>query len=177
MADNVETTSTELVREAEEITTTVRVLYRTLCRTFDPEIARSGLTVPQVNALEALTREDGLSLKELSGRMALSHSTVSGIVDRLERRGLLGRRPDERDRRYSRIFLSERVREYVREEVPSRTLGPIIKALERASAEERAQALAGIRTLRRLSESVGSGGGEDQETEAVTAGGEMEDRR
>ena len=177
MADNVETTSTELVREAEEITTTVRVLYRTLCRSFDPEIARSGLTVPQVNALEALTREDGLSLKELSGRMALSHSTVSGIVDRLERRGLLGRRPDERDRRYSRIFLSERVREYVREEVPSRTLGPIIKALERASAEERAQALAGIRTLRRLSESVGSGGGEDQVTEAVTAGREMEDRR
>ncbi len=178
MADDVERASAELIREAEEITTTVRVLYRLLCRSFDPEIARSGLTVPQVNALEALTREDGLSLKELSGRMALSHSTVSGIVDRLERRGLVGRRTDERDRRYSRIFLSQKVKEYVREEVPSRTLGPVIKALERASAEERAQALAGIRTLRHLSEEVVSdGGGEDQDAEAVATGMQMEDQR
>jgi len=176
--DDVQKGSAELISAAEEITTTVRVLYRTLCHSFDPEIAASGLTVPQINALEALTREDGLSLKELSGRMALSHSTVSDIVDRLERRGLVGRRPDERDRRYSRIFLSENVKEYVRDVVPSRTLGPIIKALERASTEERAQALAGIRTLRRLSESVVSdGGGEDQEAEAITADGEMEDRR
>ena len=177
MADDAETTSAELVQEAEEITTGVRVLYRTLCRSFDPEIARSGLTVPQINALEALTREDGLSLKELSRRMALSHSTVSGIVDRLERRGLVGRRPDERDRRYSRIFLSERVKEYVREEVPSRTLGPIIKALERASDKERAQVLAGIRTLRRLSEAVVSVGGEDEDEQATRAGGRMEDQR
>ena len=35
---------------------------------------------------------DGLSVKELSRRMGLSHSTVSGIVDRLERRGLVARR-------------------------------------------------------------------------------------
>jgi DNA-binding MarR family transcriptional regulator len=177
MVEDAETANTELMREAEEVMSTVRVLYRLLCRSFDPEIARSGLTVPQVNALEVLTREDGLSLKELSGRMALSHSTVSGIVDRLERRGLVGRRPDERDRRYSRIFLSEKVKEYVRDMVPSRTLGPILKALALASAEERAQALAGIRTLRRLSEAVVSEGGEDQNVETVTGDQEMEDLR
>ncbi len=167
MANDIEAANTELIRGAEEVTTTVRALYRLVCRSFDPEIARSGLTIPQINALEELTREDGLSLKELSGRMGLSHSTVSGIVDRLERKGLVGRRPDSKDRRYSRIFLSEEVKEYVREEVPSRTLGPILKALKLASAEERTQILAGIRTLRRLLEAVVSGGGEDQDAEAV----------
>lgn len=177
MADDVERASAELIREAEEITTTVRVLYRLLCRSFDPEIARSGLTVPQVNALEELIREDGLSLKELSGRMSLSHSTVSGIVDRLERRGLVGRRPDERDRRYSRIFLSKHVKEYVRDVVPSRTLGPILKALTLANAEERAQTLAGIRTLRRLSETVVSDGGEDQNVETATGSHTVEGHR
>jgi DNA-binding MarR family transcriptional regulator len=178
MTADLGASSAELIREAEEITTTVRVLYRLLCRSFDPEIARSGLTVPQINALEELTRENGLSLKELSGRMALSHSTVSGIVDRLERRGLVRRKTNEQDRRYSRIFLSEEVKEYVREEVSSRTLGPILKALELASAEERAQTLAGIRTLRRLSsEAVVSEGGEDQNVETVTGGQKLEDHR
>ncbi len=177
MANGIETENEELMREAEEVMSAVRVLYRLLCRSFDPEIARSGLTMPQILAMEELTREDGLSLKELSARMSLSHSTVSGIVDRLERRELVGRRPDERDRRYSRIFLSGRVKEYVREMVPSRTLGPILKALEAASAEERAQALAGIRTLRRLSEAVVSEGGEDQNVETATGGQGLEGQR
>lgn len=177
MADDIETTRVELIREAEEVTTTVRVLYRLLCRSFDPDIARSGLTVPQMNALEVLTRQDGLSLKELSARMGLSHSTVSGIVDRLERRGLVGRKTDSRDRRYSRIFLSEEVKEYVRDVVPSRTLGPILKALALVGAEERSQILVGIRTLRRLLEAVVSDGGEDRNVKTATTGREMEDRR
>ena len=99
------------------------------------------MTVPQVNALEELTRVDGLSLKALSARMGLSHSTVSGIVDRLGRRGF------------------------------------VLKALELASAEERAQALVGIRTLRRLSEAVVSDGGEDRNTKSAASGQEMEDHR
>ncbi len=177
MVEDTETANTELIRQAEEVTTTVRVLYRLMCRSFDPEIARSGLTVPQINALEELTREDGLSLKELSGRMGLSHSTVSGIVDRLERRGLVSRKTDEQDRRYSRIFLSEEVKEYVREVVPSSTLGPILKALESVSAEERAHMLGGIRMLRSLLEMVVSEGGEDKNAEAITADREMEDHQ
>lgn len=177
MAGEVGTMNVGLIREAEEMESGVRALYRLLRRPFDPDIARSGLTVPQMNALEELTREDGLSLKELSRRMALSHSTVSGIVDRLERRGLVGRRPDERDRRYSRIFLSEEVREYVQAMSPSRRFGPIPKALELASVEERAQILGGVRTLKRLLESVVSDGVGDQDTGTGMAGHETEGHR
>jgi len=178
VANDVETANTELLREAEEVESAVRAMYRLLRRPFDPDIARSGLTVPQMNALEELTREDGLSLKELSARMALSHSTVSGIVDRLERRELVGREPDQKDRRYSRIFLSEEVREYVRRMRPSRRSGPIPKALEFASAEEKAQILGGVATLRRLLEKVVSNsGGDDQKPTTTTATQEMESRR
>ncbi len=74
------------------------------------------LTPPQVLALEALVdhhRETGagLSLSELSRRMGLAHSTVSGIVTRLERRGLLRRttRPD--DRRFVAIELTQPVQD------------------------------------------------------------------
>lgn len=162
MADDVGNATTELLQEAEEVATIMQALRRLLLRSFESDIAKSGLTVPQMNALEELSKEDGLSLKELSGRMGLSHSTVSGIVDRLERRGLVGRELDPRDRRYSCIFLSEEVKEYVQEEVPSRRLGPILRALTLASAEERSQILEGIGTLRRLLEAVVSDCGEDR---------------
>jgi len=157
--------------EAEELADGVQALRRLLLRSFEPDIAKSGLTVPQMSALEELSKEGGANLKELSARMNLSHSTVSGIIDRLQRRGFVERKPDSRDRRYSRIFLAEKVRDYVREEVPSRRLYPFLKALELASAEEREQILAGIRTLRRLLEMVVSDDSEDQGNFETTAAG------
>jgi len=165
-----EAASTELLREAEELAESVQALRQLLLRSFEPDIAKSGLTVPQMNALEELAKADGASLKELSARMKLSHSTVSGIVDRLQRRGFVERIPDFKDRRYSRIFLSEKVRDYVREEVPSRRLYPFLKALELAGTGERAQILAGVGTLRRLLEVIVSEGGERQDFGTTATG-------
>jgi len=170
VAHDKHTANAKLPSEAEEVAAGVQALRRLLLRSFEADIAESGLTVPQMNALEELSKEDGLSLKELSERMGLSHSTVSGIVDRLEQRGFVGRRPDPKDRRYSRIRLSEEVKDYVRQEVPSRRLGPILKALEMASAEEREQILAGIGALRRLLESVVSEGSENPLTGETPTG-------
>lgn len=139
-----------LAQAAEEIETTVRLLHRLLRRPFDRDIAGSELTIPQVSALEELAKEDGLSLKELSHRMSLSHSTVSGIIDRLERRELVRRAPNDQDRRYSRIMLAKNVRQYIRDAVPQRRLGPLLAALSQASADEREDILTGLRTLKRL---------------------------
>jgi hypothetical protein len=49
---------------------------------------------------------------------------------------------------------------------------------QQVSAEERAQAVAGVRTLRRLSsEAVVSEGGEDRNVKSAASGQEMEDHR
>lgn len=170
MVEDVRAVRSELLREAEEVADSVQAMRRLLLRSFDSDIAKSGLTMPQMNALEELSREDGLSLKELSGRMELSHSTVSGIVDRLQGRGFVGRTPDPKDRRYSRIFLSKEVKGYVRKEVPSRRLYPFLKALELASDEERVQILEGVGTLRHLLEVVVSEENRDHNAEAVAPG-------
>lgn len=137
---------------AAEIETTIFALYRLLRRPFDADAAGSGLTVPQITVLEELANEDGLSLKELSRRLSLSHSTVSGIIDRLEKRELVRRTPDEQDRRSSRIVLSPSVRAYIQEVVPSRRLEPLLGALQAASPEARRTILAGLRTLKELME-------------------------
>ncbi len=75
MANDIEGVDTGLIREAEEVANTVRRLRRLMLRSFEPDIARSGLTAPQINTMRELAREDGLSLKELSRRMELSHRT------------------------------------------------------------------------------------------------------
>jgi DNA-binding MarR family transcriptional regulator len=113
------------------------------------------LTPPQIHALQVLVdevRETGhaLSLSELSRRMGLAHSTVSGIVIRLERRGLLQRtrRPD--DRRYVHIELAQPVREWVERDLPAARLSPLVAAIAEASDEERAAILNGLASLERL---------------------------
>lgn len=140
----------EELSQAAEIEATIFALYRLLRRPFDADAAGSGLTVPQITVLEELANEDGLSLKELSRRLSLSHSTVSGIIDRLEKRELVQRTTDAQDRRSSRILLSPSVRAYIREVVPSRRLGPLLGALQAANPEERHTILAGLRTLKAL---------------------------
>jgi MarR family transcriptional regulator, organic hydroperoxide resistance regulator len=113
------------------------------------------LTPPQVHALQVLVDAmrdtgSGLSLSELSRRMGLAHSTVSGIVTRLERRGLLRRsaRPD--DRRFVRIELTEPVKAWVERDLPASRLRPLAAALANATDEERAAIVDGVATLHRL---------------------------
>jgi len=77
--------------------------------------ARGNLTGPQRSAMEIIIRSDGLSLKDLSARLGLSHSTVSGIVDKLERQGTIERQAAENDRRFSRIVMTRVVRDFLRD--------------------------------------------------------------
>jgi DNA-binding MarR family transcriptional regulator len=115
-------------------------------------IAESGLTAPQVGLLRELVAGGGLSLKELSARLGLAHSTVSGIVDRLERRGLVRREPDARDRRSTRIVPSEEVRTYVTSAAALHRPESLVASLRRASTEDRSRIMEGLTALRRVLE-------------------------
>ena len=115
------------------------------------------LTPPQLLAMQVLvesTRKEpdagGLSLSELSEHMGLAHSTVSGIVTRLERLGLVQRRTRLEDRRYLRIDFTDRVREWLEHDLPALGLGPLATALELATEDERATVMTGLAVLERL---------------------------
>ncbi len=72
------------------------------------------LNPPQLLTLQWL--EEPLPMGELAGRLHCDSSNVTGIVDRLETRGLVERRADERDRRVKLLVLTEegqRLRELV----------------------------------------------------------------
>jgi DNA-binding MarR family transcriptional regulator len=57
------------------------------------------LSPPQIWALKALEPGAPRPMSELAGALHCDNSNVTGIVDRLEARGLVARRPGEHDRR------------------------------------------------------------------------------
>lgn len=59
-------------------------------------------------ALVPLFEEDGLRMGELARRAHLSKQTMTTLARRLERDGLVTRRPDDRDARATRLFLTKR---------------------------------------------------------------------
>jgi len=144
----------KLTRMAQEIEDHLSAVRQILRRPAEAEFARGNLTAAQRTVMQALFHAGGLSLKELSQRVGLAHSTVSGIVDRLEKRGLARRRPDPADGRASLILVSKAVRDYMREAYPAMILYPVTAALRRAKPAERAAILEGLRTLRRVVEAA-----------------------
>jgi DNA-binding MarR family transcriptional regulator len=118
----------------------------------ETEFARGNLTGPQRMVMHALVLSQGLSLKQLSAQVSLAHSTVSGIVDRLQARGMVIRRRDESDGRASVIAPSSEVRDFLANRMPELAITPLAEALRAASDTERVTILRGLRKLRALVE-------------------------
>src|SRR3569833_564124 len=88
-------------------------VFRYLMRQFGAFSAgaarQAGLTAQQHQALMAVKGFPGreqVTIGELAERLNLRHHSAVGLVDRLMRRGLMARRPDEADRRKVWIALS-----------------------------------------------------------------------
>lgn len=67
-----------------------------------------GITAKQFALLAFLWKQDGLCQTELSDRAEIDRTTLSGMVDRLEKSGLVRREPSPGDRRACLIYLTEK---------------------------------------------------------------------
>lgn len=65
-----------------------------------------GVTVPQLSCLLEIAETGPVTLKALAARVDLTPGTVVGIVDRLERKGLVERARSQSDRRQVRISIT-----------------------------------------------------------------------
>jgi len=141
-----------LVKLAQEMDQHLNVIRQKLREPLEAEFARGNLTGPQRMVMHALVLSQGLSLKQLSAQVSLAHSTVSGIVDRLQARGMVIRRRDESDGRASVIAPSSEVRDFLANRMPELAITPLAEALRAASDTERVTILRGLRKLRALVE-------------------------
>ncbi|MBA2505164.1 MAG: MarR family transcriptional regulator [Thermoleophilaceae bacterium] len=73
---------------------------------FMAAVAEFDLSPMQAHALKMLDPEHPLPMSDLAGQLRCDASNVTGIVDRLENRGLVERRPDPADRRVKALALT-----------------------------------------------------------------------
>jgi DNA-binding MarR family transcriptional regulator len=143
--------SDPLVAEAAGIARALRELRRYVERpTPDVEERRRGLTTPQISTVTVLFDQGPLSLKELSRELGLSHSTVSGIVDRLERHGLVQRSVEPSDRRITRISVTREVDAYARRGYLESQVGRLLPVLRSATEDQRRLIKDGLALLQAL---------------------------
>ncbi|HHY46577.1 MAG TPA: MarR family transcriptional regulator [Firmicutes bacterium] len=97
----------ETEEQVIELELLLREIWRLLKGQIRAELGGHDVTLVQFYALLALSHGD-LTMSELCDRLAIASSTVTDLVDRLERNGFVTRSRDEDDRRMVRLKLSER---------------------------------------------------------------------
>jgi MarR family transcriptional regulator for hemolysin len=81
----------------------------------DKRARMHGMTRAQWAILIWLERQPGISQKELSEILEVEPISVARLIDRLEARGMVERRPDPRDRRIWRLHLLAPARDVLHE--------------------------------------------------------------
>ncbi|HEY4743530.1 MAG TPA: MarR family transcriptional regulator [Desulfuromonadaceae bacterium] len=85
--------------------------YQRAWALFKEEIDSYDITPPQFGLLAFLWQQDGLTQVELSEKSQVDRTTVGGLIDRLEKGGLVERQPHPQDRRAYLIRLTVKGKE------------------------------------------------------------------
>ena len=111
------------------------------------------ITLTQVQVLRAL-REGPLALGRLGHANGLSATSVTRLVDRLERRGLVSRRRESEDRRLVQVHLASEG-ERLLGEIKVMRGSNLHQAVDAMTGEERRQLTAGLKRLVELARGAG----------------------
>jgi MarR family transcriptional regulator, lower aerobic nicotinate degradation pathway regulator len=84
----------------------IRRLQQIAVAAFLQEAEGTGITPVQFAVLQAVATHAGLDQRSLARQIALDTSTVAGVVDRLEARGLIARQISPADRRVRLLALT-----------------------------------------------------------------------
>lgn len=79
---------------------------RSMKRALDAKLVKYNLTATQYIVLMKMWEQDGISITELGERLYFDNPTLTGIVDRMERDGLLQRQRNDEDRRVVNLYLT-----------------------------------------------------------------------
>lgn len=94
-----------------------------------------GVTPEQWGILNQLCEQDGITQKELSERTFKDQPTVTRILDKLEKKGIITRQPSPDDRRAFLVFLTDKGRN-LRDELEPIAIKTLEKALNGFTEEE-----------------------------------------
>jgi len=90
--DRIEETVAEIEKYLRRIDYTIRKKGREI-------ILEENITIPQFHALQILIHHGKLTIGDLSQKMSLACSTITDLIDRMEKTQLVARKRSEKDKR------------------------------------------------------------------------------
>jgi MarR family transcriptional regulator for hemolysin len=85
------------------------LVSKTIQHAFDLELHdKVGITMAQWRAINILATQIGITQREIADKLGLDTSSLIPLIDRLESKGLVNRRPDNADRRINRLFITKK---------------------------------------------------------------------
>ncbi|MCB8818706.1 MarR family winged helix-turn-helix transcriptional regulator [Desulfosporosinus shakirovi] len=88
-------------------------VMRKVHRYYENSFSQYGITPAQFYVLSAVWENDGVKFKDLAKGLEMDGSTLTSILDRLERQDLLERRDDPEDRRSLLVFLTKKAKQSI----------------------------------------------------------------
>jgi DNA-binding MarR family transcriptional regulator len=110
-------------------------------------VKQLGLTESQFDVIATLGNTDGMTCKDLGERTLITKGTLTGVLDRMEARGLISRRADPVDARRTHIALTRAVNAMFEEVFPAH-LKHLQRAFGRVDAAELERLRAGLTALK-----------------------------
>ncbi|MCI8417380.1 MAG: MarR family transcriptional regulator [Lachnospiraceae bacterium] len=100
-----------------EIAHRMKIIHNTFAWSGNRSLEKYGLTVTQIELMLYLLHnpDETIYQKEIERTFRLSNPTVTGILGRLEEKGMIVRQVDSRDHRYRVVVLSPKGRQVVQE--------------------------------------------------------------
>jgi DNA-binding MarR family transcriptional regulator len=89
----------------------MRAAMKKIEKNLSLQLEGTGVTIPQSFILSYLMNDDGATLKEIGNKALIDSSSMTVLIDKLEKDGLVNRQLDTQDRRAIRVFVTDRGRE------------------------------------------------------------------
>jgi DNA-binding MarR family transcriptional regulator len=90
-----------------ELWQSIRTIYRAALKRLNARLAKERITFSQYSVLLALSRNGPMQMNRLSEHMLVAPANVTGLVDRMEKKGYVRRKRDSSDRRLFMIEQTE----------------------------------------------------------------------
>lgn len=138
-------------KDGVKVARILKSINKTLHKGMGKRFNNYGFTVPQLIVIGTVFDNKRMKISELSKTMQLSNSTISAMINGLEKKNVIKRIKSSEDRRVTYIELDENYKK-IAEELHSGIERYLENILEKAQKEEVKNIINGLENLQRLLE-------------------------
>lgn len=138
-------------KEGVKIASLLKSIHKSLHKSMCDRFNDCGFTVPQMMVIGVLFENKRMKVSELSKAMQLSNSTMSAMINGLEKKNIIKRIPSDEDRRVTYIELEDEYKK-IAHELQLEVEEYLDNILESATEEEIKSILIGLENLQGLLE-------------------------